>query len=162
MNLYEIDAVLAAWEPEIDPATGELLNIAELDALNMARNDKLENIALFIKDLDADAAKFKAEEKALAERRKACENKAERLRGYLSNALAGQKFETVKCAISFRKTSSVECDAEFVRWAQNTNNAELLRYREPEINKTAIKARLNEGILIPHARLVEGKSMTIK
>ncbi len=162
MNLYEIDAALAAWEPEIDPETGELLNTAELDALTMAREAKIENITLFIKNLTSNAAEIKAEEYALAERRMAYEKKATQLREYLSNVLQGQRFETAKCAVSFRKTSSVEVDGEFIRWAENSGNDNLLRYAAPTVNKTALKAKLVEGTVIPHARIVEGKSMTIK
>ena len=46
MTLYEIDKALADFEFEIDEDTGEILNAADLDELNLARDQKIENIGL--------------------------------------------------------------------------------------------------------------------
>ena len=50
-TLFEIDkAIEAFFEENVDPETGELLNIEQLDELNLAREQKCENIALLIKN----------------------------------------------------------------------------------------------------------------
>ena len=70
MTLYEINAALEAFESEVDEDTGEILNYDKLAELNMAKDEKRENIALYIKNLTAEAKAIREEEKALAERRR--------------------------------------------------------------------------------------------
>lgn len=163
MTLYEIDKSIEQLVNAVDPETGELLvDNDALDALMMERDGKIENIACFIKNLTADAKALKDEEAALAERRKAAEKKAERLKDYLTYVLGGEKFQTVKCAVSFRKSQTVEIDEGFTAWAEKTGNDNLLRYKAPEANKVAIKALLAQGADIPCARLTQNTSITIK
>lgn len=162
MTLYEIDRNIEELTNAVDHDTGELtVDFAALDALMMERETKIENITLCLKNAVADAAKIREEEKALAARRQAEERKAERLKEYLKNALNGEKFSTAKCAVSFRKTSSVCADDEFVTWAK-ANNPELLRYKEPEVDKTAIKNLLAKGVELPHAKLIENTAVVVK
>ena len=75
MTLYEInEALMRALE--IDPETGELLNPDAVEELSIARDEKIENIALWIKNLESDASEIKAEIKSLTDRAKAKENRA--------------------------------------------------------------------------------------
>ena len=97
-----------------------------------------------------------------AEGTKPAEKKAERLKDYLTYVLGGEKFQTVKCAVSFRKSQTVEIDEGFTAWAEKTGNDNLLRYKAPEANKVAIKALLTQGADIPCARLTQNTSITIK
>ena len=94
MNLYEINSQIKrildnGFNGSIDPETGEIIDEGEhdLETLEILRQDKLEGIALYIKNLNALADDIKAEEKSLAERRKAAEAKAERLSAYLADDL---------------------------------------------------------------------------
>lgn len=162
MTLYEIDEEIQELLSEVDPETGELItDYAVLDALLMEREAKIENIVLFIKNLSSDVRELKAEEAALAERRKKAEKKAERLREYVSHALGGEKFQTPRCCVSFRKSTALELGEGFTEWAKEHADT-LLRYKEPEPDKAAIKAALAEGALIPDAKLVQNTTMTIK
>ena len=66
-NLYEIDKkILECITNCIDPDTGEITNSEQLEALQMERQTKLENVALYIKNLKADATMYKAEKQAFA------------------------------------------------------------------------------------------------
>lgn len=162
MTLYEIDEEIQELLSEVDPETGELImDYAALDALLMEREAKIENIVLFIKNLSSDVRELKAEESALAERRKKAEKKVERLREYVSHALGGERFQTPRCCVSFRKSTALELGEGFTEWAKDHADT-LLRYKEPEPDKTAIKAALAEGALIPDAKLVQNTTMTIK
>lgn len=162
MTLYEIDAGIQELLSEVDPETGELIMDYEaLDALLMEREAKIENIVLFIKNLSSDVRELKAEEAALAERRKKAEKKAERLREYVSHALGGERFQTPRCCVSFRKSTALELGEGFTEWAKEHADT-LLRYKEPEPDKTAIKAALAGGAEIPDAKLVQNTTMTIK
>ena len=81
MNLFEIEnEIMNCWDQE----TGEILDSDRLDQLEMERDTKIENIALYIKNLTADAEALKAEKQSFAERQKAAENKVESLKKYLS------------------------------------------------------------------------------
>lgn len=162
MTLYEIDEGIQELLSEVDPETGELITDYEaLDALLMERETKIENIVLFIKNLSSDVRELKAEEAALAERRKKAEKKVERLREYVSHALGGERFQTPRCCVSFRKSTALELGEGFTEWAKEHADT-LLRYKELEPDKAAIKAALAEGALIPDAKLVQNTTMTIK
>ena len=109
MKLYEIDNQIQALLDGmgVDGATGEVvLDVEALAALQLERQTKLEGIALYIKDISAFADDIRAEENALAERRKALEAKAERLKGYLASALGGEKLETARVRVSVSKLAS--------------------------------------------------------
>lgn len=152
MKLYEINEAILNC---IDPETGEA-DPDKLDELLMMREEKLENLTLWVKELKAEADAIKAEEKALAERRQAKERKAESLKKYLDEALAGQKFETSRCVVSFRKSQKVEI-TDFDKIPDD-----YLRYKTPEPDKTAIKAAIKDGLTVEGCELVDSVSMTIK
>jgi hypothetical protein len=115
---------------------------------------------LFIKNLESDANQIKAEKDALAQREKSAKNKAESLRRYLSDFLAGQKFETPRVAISFRKSTSVEADVETLMKANYCGD--YLKYSLPTVDKVAVKKALQNGIELEGCRLVENQNMQIK
>ena len=158
MKLYEIENAILDC---IDLETGEVIDTERLAALQMDRDAKIENVALWIKDLKAEAEAIKAEKMALAERQKVAENKAESLKNWLAYALDGQKFSTAKCAISFRKTEKVEIsDVGMIRLMKEHD--ELLTYRDPEPNKTAIKQALKDGLTVQGVQLAQNMSTIIK
>ena len=79
MTLYEIESAIVDC---FDPETGELLDAAAFEDLQLERSTKIENIACWIKDLNSDVDAIRAEEKVLADRRRSLENKAENLKTY--------------------------------------------------------------------------------
>jgi len=153
MNLYEIDAAIMNC---IDEETGEIIDPAMLDELSIARETKIENIALWIKNLKAEAEAIKAEKQNLASRQSVAEKKAENLKNYLSGYLAGDKYKSPKVAISWRKSEAVEVDNVYAL------PEEFLRYKEPEVNKTDLKAALQLGTVVAGARLVQRQNIQIR
>ena len=159
MKLYEINEAILNC---VDPETGEA-DVEMLDELIMMRDEKLENLALWVKDLKSEAEAIKAEEdiimaevRALANRRHAKERKADGIRQYLEKVLAGQKFETSRVLCSFRKSQKVEItDLDKIP-------DDYLRYSAPTADKEAIKAAIKDGISIEGAELVDSVSMMIK
>ena len=153
MTLYEIDAQIMGC---VDEETGEVIDLKKLDQLQMDREIKIENTALYIKNLLSDAAQIREEEKKLADRRKVCENKAESLKHYLSGSLAGDKFRTPRVSISYRKSEAVAIlDEEAIP-------DEFMRYKDPEPDKTAIKAALKSGQKVEGAALAVNQSIQIR
>ena len=157
MNIYEIDNAMFSL---IDEETGEIKDYEAFEELQMQKEEKIENTALWYKNLVAESKAIR-EEKALAERRKSLEHRAESLKNFVSRALNGNKFSTSKVAISYRKSTAVEVDDEFIDYAMK-NNSDLLTYKQPEPNKTAIKEMLQGGFDIPHAKLTVRNNMSIK
>lgn len=153
MTLYEIDEEIMNC---VDEETGEIIDAEKLAALQLASSDKIEGIALWIKNLLSDADQIKAEEKKLADRRKVCENKAQNLKEYLSGYLAGDKFKSPRVSISYRKSESV--DVLDIRAIPD----DFLRYKDPEPDKTAIKKALKAGREVKGATLVTNHNMLIK
>ena len=158
MKLYEIDNAILDC---IDTETGEVIDAEKLDALNMERDAKIENVVLWIKDLKAEAEAIKAEKLALAERQKIAENKVESLKKWVAYALGGQKFSTAKCAVSFRNTESVEVTEEGLENLMKEHD-ELLTYKAPEPNKKAIKDAIKDGLSVAGVQLVQNVSTIIK
>ena len=154
MNLYEIDKAILAC---IDPETGELLDEAALEDLQMERTQKIKNVALWLKNLNASAAAYKAERDAFDERMKQAQKKAESLKRYLADALGGEKFVTDECAVSFRKSTAINVLDETAIPAAYM--AEKVT-RSPD--KTAIKAAIKGGEAVPGVALVENLSVQIK
>lgn len=158
MNLYAINRQIEECLT-IDEATGEVtFDEEKLAELQMERDQKIENLALYIKNLTAEASAIKAEKLVLAERQRRAEAKAERLKAYLSDALAGEKFSTPRVAVSWRKSERLEIDETAF---MNDGNLQWCRQKiEPD--KTMIKEALKQGAEINGAALMECRTMQIK
>lgn len=161
MSIYKIDEAILAL---IDPETGEIGDFEAFERLQVEKNTKIENMALWAKNLVSEAKAIREEEINLAERRKALENRAESLKKYLSHILNGQKFQTSRCSITFRKTTRVDLEDEalVVEWAQKNDREDLVKYTAPTINKTELAKVLKSDVEVPGASLVEGLSMGVK
>lgn len=152
MNLYQINQEIMDC---IDMETGEILDTAKLDGLQLALEDKLEGIGCWIKNLEAEAAAYKTEKDAFAARQKAAENKAASLKKYLSDYLRGCPFETLRVKVSFRKSESLEVSEsaivpeEFLKYTVDVNKAEL---------KKAVKA----GLVLDGVQLVQKQNIQIR
>ena len=138
MNVYEIDNEMLSL---IDEETGEIKDYEAFEELQMQKEEKIENVALWYKNLVAESKAIREEEKSLAERRKTLEHRAESLKNFVNRTLQGNKFATSKVAISYRKSTAVEVDDEFIDYAMKNNN-DLLTFKRPEPNKTVIKGML--------------------
>ncbi len=158
MTLYEIDKAITDLA---DPETGEITDFEALDNLQMARDQKIENIACYYKNLVSDAEAIKAEKEALAERQKVAENKAARLKEYLSYALHGGEVLHAEMRGDVPKDHFRKCGQPFRRhqWAELNGHKECIRYKAPEISKSELGKVLKAGQEVPGAVLVEGISV---
>lgn len=152
-SLYEINEEILSC---VDMETGEIIDMDKLQELQMKFDDKVEGIALWVKNLLSEAAAIKAEKDKLAERQKACENKAKSLKEYLAKFLSGQEFKTARVSISYRKSDSAEVEDA------NVLPEEFLKFAEPEVRKADLKKALKEGVEIEGATLVEHQNIQIK
>lgn len=153
-SLYEIDHEIMQC---LDMETGEIIDPERLNALQMERNSKIESVALWIKNLQADANAYKAEKDAFAEREKKALAKIDSLKKWLAIACDGQKFNTWRCAVNFRKSEKVEI------FDETKIPQELLKATcvvTPD--KAAIKEALKAGKIIEGCTLVTCMNPTIK
>lgn len=158
MNLYQISAAIEnAFMSCIDPETGEIVgDTSALDDLQIQREEKIENIALYIKNLKAEAEAIQNEERKLKSRRQTCENRADWLKKYLANNLQGEKFKSPRAAISWRRSESVKVNDLWKLPEQ------YIRIADPEPDKKALKKALKAGEAIEGAELVQSLNLQIK
>lgn len=139
-----------------------------LEAIEGEFNDKAEAIALFIKNLTAEAEAIKKEKIALAARQAAKENKASYLKAFLllqMERLDVNKIETAKVRITTRNNAPslfITDEMEFIDWAETYQDGDYLRYKTPEIDKTKIKDMLKLGEKLPFCELRQSRSVVIK
>lgn len=116
-SLYELageyhQAAVALSNMDLDEQT-----IADtLDGLSGALEAKATNVAYFVRNLEATATQIKDAEKQMADRRKAIENRAERIREYLKTNMEVAGITQIECPhfkLSIKKNPpSVVIDAE--------------------------------------------------
>ena len=153
-NLYEIRQELLDC---VDTNTGEITDTARFDDLQMEYEEKVENIALWIKTLNADAEAYKNEKNAFAEREKKARNKAESLKQYLTDTLNGRKFTTLSVDINWRKSTSVEVDESKLpaNWLREVPATHV-------VDKVEIAKALKAGETIEGATLVTNNNIQVK
>lgn len=183
MKLYEIPDVmrqfLAAYED------GEIPEEAFADTLESIEGDfvmKLDDCACAYKGVLADANEIKAEADALLARYKAKKAQADKLAAYIDlqlKRMAGfgikpDKIETPRNVLTYRTSEAVDVpDAEsVVLWIQahdgelvgdvTVDSDKLLKWKEPELSKTEIKAALKAGLVIPGAAVKKSFNLQIK
>lgn len=156
-NIYQIRSEIENFDFEVDQETGEILNATAWDELQMAFDEKVENIACFIKNLAIDINGFKQEEEQLAKRRKRLEKKVEYLKRLLAENMNEQKFSTARCEISFRRSEAVEIVDEN-KIPQNM----MIQKVSFSPDKVAIKKMLKEGQEVGGCRLIENLNTQIK
>ena len=157
MTLFDIDKAIADFEFEIDEDTGEILNIQDLDDLQMAREQKIENVGLYIKNLEAEADAVENQEKIFADRKKRIRKKIEGLKGFLGYALDGKPFKTDRVVMSFRKSESVLVKDDYLVPDEYCN---ITVVRKPD--KKVLKDALKKGAEIMGVELVEKQNVSIK
>ena len=146
--------LLEAWKNTLDGVSGEF-------------DEKAANIAAYIKNLKSDCEQLEKEEKALKRRRKVKEKALVNITEYLLDQMkqAGKtKIESLKSVISVRTNPEsviIADEKKFIEWAQEHDDS-LLRYLQPEIRKSAVKAGIKAGEKIPGATLVRTESLIVR
>nr|WP_246316759.1 siphovirus Gp157 family protein [Anoxybacillus ayderensis] len=131
-----------------------------LQSLEDAIEEKVENIAKLIRNLEADAKIIKEEEQRLAERRRAIEAKVERLKTYLQEQLevAGlQKVKrpTITVAIQNNPPSVEIADEKLIP-------SKFMIPQPAKVDKKSILDRLKNGEVIPGVTLKQTKGVRIR
>lgn len=166
-NLYELNAEYqAALEQAeqmaidndgvIDDYLSELLEQTSMD-----RDVKIENTAMYIKNKIAYLSALKAEAEMFKSRAVTVENDIKRCKNYLDVILNGEKFETVNCKISWRKSSSVELTVDPIKLPPEYFNTKTEYKADKKKIANKIKS-LKEGETFEGAIIKQNRSLTIK
>ena len=162
MNLFQIDDAIQRCiklensDNYVDTETGEIIDTAAIEQLEMDRDTKIRNIACWIRNLESDEKQLAEQERIFRDRKNACKNKKESLKSYLAAFLNGAKWKNNEVSISWRKSTAVE-----VTDIHKLSNY-YLKYKEPEVNKTLLGNDLKAGIKLDGALLVSKNNMSVK
>ena len=160
MTLYEIEKqyqeilVIDESDPDMLAAKKQAL-----DEINESLEIKADNIARFIRNLDADITALKAEEERLAEKRKTLQNKQAWLKEYLFNTLKALNLQSVKAGIF---TVAIRKNPPSVAVKDQTLIPQEFFIVEPKLDLRAIAGRLKAGEQVPGAELTQGESLAIR
>lgn len=161
-NIYELKDQIKACiqldeEHVVDTEDGEILNLQQFEALQMEHDQKIEGMCCYIKNKLAEAEAIYAEINVLSYRAGIIKKEAERCKAYLAGALYGEKFETPRCKITWRKSevcnvlSMEEIPDEYKRTKVTV-----------DADKTAIKKAIKAGAEVPGAEVIQKLNMTLK
>ena len=152
-TLYEIDAAILSC---VDLETGEIIDFEQLQALQLEREQKIESVALWYKNLLSDAEQYAAEEAAFKKKKQSAQAQAERLKEYLRDALGGDKYKSTRVSISYRSTPRVIVEDVL------SLPPRFVRFAAPEPDKTAIKDAIKNGEEVNGAHIESSQSIIIK
>lgn len=162
MQLYKIvKSIQKVFETPtgdvIDGETGEVFNKKYLDNLRIAKNRKIENIACWIKNLQAEIEAYKKEEENFRIRRKQAENRIENLKWYLTEWIPGEKIETPRVKISWRKSEVVNIlDENLIPSGYKSQKITEV------IDKKEIKRAIKSGMVVAGADIKVNENIQIK
>lgn len=157
MNLYELSlSFQEVQNMDLDP---EVMKDT-LDSIGGTFENKAENIAKLIRNLESDRLAYKEEEDRLKAKRQAVENKLKWLKTYLKDCmkLTGKtKFKSGMFNFSIQKNPV----------SVNINNEKILPEdylipQPPKVNNTLLKKALKDGIEVPGAELKQTEGLRIR
>lgn len=161
MTLYEIDSNIRQIIENgfvCDEETGEILFLQDdIEHLNAEKKKKIESIAIIIKERTLFADEIGNEIKTLTERKKRVEREADRLKAYLDMILDGEKFDTPRCSVTYRKSEQVDFDD-----IENIPDEYIRLDIKKSADKVAMKKALKSGVEIEGVRIVENRNINVK
>lgn len=167
MKLFDIPLEWEAIQEALEAGAGEMTPEleAQLAALLEAAPEKIDAAACVVKHLEAQADAAKAEAARMAERAGSFTNAADQLRARMLPAVqALGKVKTARFTIFTTTRTTYAVDVR-----PGVSIAELpdrfVRWRDPEINKSAVKDALKAGEVLPEEIAVTAcpsTSMTIR
>lgn len=149
------EKMLTAWFDTLEGIEGEF-------------DEKAENIAIYIKQLKAEANILKFEKSAIAKRQSQKEREVKKLTAYLLNAMKAigkNKVDMPHAVVSIRNNAPslvIDDEISFVKWAEENNLDNLLNYSMPKVKKDDVKGLCKKGEEIPFVHMESKQSLSIK
>jgi len=143
--------------------------LARCEELVMAIEDKAEGYAMVIRSLEADVDALDSEIKRLSSRKSSISNKVKWLKYNLESSMRATgnlKFKTALFSFGIQKNPpavKIADESAFLDWIKANKRDDLLTFRDPDINKSAIKeAVTKDGEVIPFVEIVQSERLSIK
>lgn len=161
MKLYELGESYTTLLEKIESGEFKFDDLKDtLEAIEEAIEMKIENIAKIVKTTESEAEIVKLEEKRLAEKRKALENSAERLKQYAEDELRKTGIQKVKgklFTIALQKNPpSVEVLSE-----SDIPEDYIRVVTQKSVDKKSILEVLKAGEFVPGVSLKQTESLRI-
>ena len=158
MKLYELSnsyIQLLEIAEDLDATTLE----DTLSSINEEFEDKVENTAKVIRQLEAQVETIRNEARRLDNRARAMEKNAKRLKEYLQEELERTGKTKVKGSLF---TIGVQNNPPSVRLAEDFNNQTYLSNVVVKYDKRAILEDLKQGKEVTGAKIIQEKSLRIR
>lgn len=164
-NIYQLDqqfqSALDLFEQGftevVDTESGEIKSLVEyMEELQATKQEKIDNLAKYVKNTTTFIADLKQAKKELDERIKAKQARLDNAMEYLKEVTNGKKIETVDYVISYRKSEAVE-----IKEGASIPK-EFLIPQEPKADKKALKKAMKNGAVFEGISLVEKVNMSVK
>ena len=163
MKLYQLtENYQNLWELVEDETIDLSIVETALKTVEGAIQEKAQNLAVFIKSLGADIEIIKTEEKRLADRRKALENKQAGIKNYLQSQLEIAKLDKIKTPVI---TVAIQNNPPAVKIIDEAIIPAQYKTIIPQtfaIDKKTMTDDIKKGINVPGAELTQGRSLRIR
>lgn len=159
-TLYELSATYEElMECLYDEEWDEEMLVDTLDGIEGEIEEKAENYAKIMKQMEKDIAGYKAEEARMAAKRRSLENREERMKKALYEAMKAvgkPKFKTALFSFGIQKNP-----ASLVIDKPEEVPEQFLIPQAPKVDNAKIKEILKNGETLAYAHLVQGESLRI-
>lgn len=159
MNLYELGSAYQNVKNMVDDLPEDVF-LDTLSAIKEPLNDKAENIARFIKNLEAEADVYRKESQKMTEKATARTNKAKRMKMYLQESLELAGLDKVKGDLF---TVAIQNNPQSVEVLnENVIPKNYFVEQNPKLDKKALLASLKQGEEIAGVELKQSRSLRIR
>lgn len=159
MNLYELSnsyqAILSMQE-DLD----EDLFLDTLSSIEEPLNEKVENIAKFIRNLEAEKTMFKEESQRLAEKATSRENKIKSLKRYLQDSLEAAGLDKVKGQLFTVAIQNSPMSLNVVD--ERKIKLDYFEEQKPKLNRKLLLDALKSGAEVEGAEIKQGRHIRIR
>lgn len=160
MNLFDLTENYVKFFTEFENAdeiTEEMQEMA--DNLNVEIEEKCDNYAKMIRNMEADIEAFKNQEKIFNEKRKSAENKVKWLKQNLQASMELQNRKKVKTDLfSF----NIQKNAPSLEITNEKNIDDSYYIIERKLNKKELLSDIKEGLIIDGVGIKQTESLRIR
>lgn len=158
MKLYELNESFQQVQAMIEDGQEGLQDT--LESIELAIEDKLENIGKVIKNLESDVKSFKEEEKRLADRRRSLENNIKHLKQYAENSMIVTGDKKIKAGLF---TFAIHKNPPSVQvYNETIVPKDYFVTPKPVVDKTKIKEAIKNGETVAGVELKQSESLRIR
>lgn len=159
MNLYELSENFLAVQTAIED--GEVDLVDTLEAIEGAIEVKATGIIAVTRNITSQIEAIKAEEKRLADMRKARENHLKRLKEYVLDSMQQTGKDKIKTDLGVMRIQASPAALKITKAEDIPAEYQTIVPEHYEIDNERVKAALKDGKAVPGAELVQGVHLRI-